>query len=127
MTENVRNKPQIQTSILIRHSPFAGVSGKEALDLALVCAAFEQKVNLIFADAGLLFLNKSLDPEACGAKNFAQLVTGLEFYDIENLLAERESLVEQGLSEAELLDATTLISRRELNQLSRSSQHLVSL
>ena len=49
---------QTTISVIIHSPPFASIAGKEGVDLALVCAAFEQKVNLIFVGSGVLHLSK---------------------------------------------------------------------
>lgn len=76
-------------------SPVEG--GSEAFDLALTAAAFDHEVHLILAEDGVFWLRAGL-PE---------LVTEA----VEQIVYERESLIERGLSAADQ------IGRDELAEL----------
>jgi len=80
------------TLIHLTSSPYSSIACKEGLDLALVLATFEQKVDLCLSDAALSLITKHQQPEPEQGKNLHKLLDGLEFYDIENVFIESSSL-----------------------------------
>ncbi len=115
----------IKTNIVINRSFLAGADFKEAIDLSLVCAAFDQQVNLLFVDAGINNLIKGQIASMLNDKNHVDIIKGLEFYDIENIYLEKESLDKTCLKINDLLPSIKLITRNEINQLNRKANHLV--
>ena len=75
-------------NIVIHQTALTNASFKESIDLALVCAAFDQKVNLIFVDNGVYNLMTKQNYQSIGDKNHLDILKGLEFYDIENIYVE---------------------------------------
>jgi len=119
-------KTNTTISIVISQGPFARISGKEGVDLALVCAAFEQKVNLIFVDEGVFHLVKTQDADAIDDKTHDKQLQALAFYEIEHLYAESQSLRRYSMGHDDLLDAVELRSRDEIRQLCRQSKQTVT-
>lgn len=72
-------------AIIFNTSPFQNDSGKEALELALTLATYEQPVSLFFKEAGVLQLLKDLSGEQINKKNFTDAFKALELYDIHNV------------------------------------------
>jgi len=116
----------IITNIIVSKPPVNGIAFKEAIDLGLVCAAFEHKVNLIFIDSGLYCLLKNQHADLTGDKNHVDILKGLEFYDIDTIYFEKESLDELAISAADLIDNVEVLSTKELNQLNHAANHLVN-
>ena len=116
----------ITTTIVVSAPPFASIDGKEGVDLALVCAAFDHNVNLLFVDAGVLHLLATQDEAFYDDKMHDKQLKALEFYDVERVFAEAESLLEFNLDKDDLIEATEIIGREEINRLSLVSQHLVN-
>ncbi|MBJ7536661.1 DsrE family protein [Marinomonas transparens] len=81
------------TLIHLNSSPYANLSCKEGLDLALVLATFEQPVDLCLSGSALALLNNNQLPTAEHGKNLHKLLDGLEFYDIENIYIKSPSSV----------------------------------
>lgn len=115
----------ILTNIMINRSSLAGADFKEAIDLGLVCAAFDQQVNLIFVDAGINNLISGQSASKLNDKNHVDIIKGLEFYDIENVYLEKESLDKTCLKMDNLMPSVKLITGSEINQLNRKANHLV--
>lgn len=115
------------TNIVINQSSLSGASFKESLDLALVCAAFEHRIKLIFVDRGVLNLVIGQNAQLVKDKPHTDLLKGLTFYDIDELIVEEESLATYQLSTEELIDDVTVLSRDAILPLHSSAQHLVCL
>jgi len=117
----------IKTNIIISHSSFSSSDFKEAIDLGLVCAAFDQQVNLIFVDSGITNLIKNQSAEKVDDKNQVDILKGLEFYDIDNIIIEQESLNMTSIEVSHFIDVVKIISRAEINQLNQNANHLVNI
>ena len=115
----------ITTNILISRSSLDGADFKEAIDLGLVCAAFDQQVNLIFVDAGINNLLKGQSASNLKDKNHVDIIKGLEFYDIDNIIVEKESLQRTCLEVEYLLSSVQLKSTAEINELNLNADNLV--
>lgn len=113
------------TNIMINRSSLAGADFKEAIDLGLVCAAFDQQVNLIFVDAGITNVIKGQMASILNDKNHVDIIKGLEFYDIENVYLEKESLDATSLIMDHLIPSVKLITSTEINELNQKANHLV--
>lgn len=115
----------LSINIIISSPPFGLIDGKEGVDLALVCAAFEQDVNLIFVDEGIFHLIKNQNGDYFADKLHDKQLNALAFYDIESLYAEKESLQRFDLAPTSLLTNTILIDRLKINQFISTAQKTV--
>ena len=115
----------LATNIIISAPPFSQIDGKEGLDLALVCAAFEQTVNLIFVDAGVLHLLEGQDETGFADKFHDQQLQALEFYEIDTIYAERESVEHYSLFQSKLLDNVNIVPRDDIRLKCSSAKHTV--
>lgn len=102
---------------IMRRPPQAGCRVRETLDMILTTAAFEQPVSLLFMDDGVFQLKRGQRPAAAGLQPVAPLFEALALYDVRAVLAERESLAERGLSEADLLIQVEPVARTEVGAL----------
>jgi len=116
----------VTTNIMIRSTSLNGADFKEAIDLGLVCAAFDQQVNLIFVDAGINNLIANQSASILKDKNQIDILKGLEFYDIDNIFLEKESLENSRLTMDNLLPTIQLVSTKELNNLNLNADNLVT-
>ena len=85
-----------------RRAPYGTIYAWEALEVVLVGAAFEQDVSLAFIDDGVFQLCKGQDTKAVGMKNFSPTYAALGDYEVTKIYVEKESLVERGLTMADL-------------------------
>ncbi|MCF1428949.1 MAG: sulfurtransferase complex subunit TusC [Shewanella sp.] len=88
--------------IVFRRPPHGTPHGREALDLAMLSASFEQRVTLIFVDEGVLNLVAEQSPELIGTRNYIATFKALPFYDIDDVLVCAQSLQEFGLKRSVL-------------------------
>ncbi len=84
-------------AIINSKAPYSQTSGKDALDISLVFASFEQKVSLFFQGDGVFQLIKGQDGSVIGQKDYLKTFAAFEFYDIENIYICQKSLIERGL------------------------------
>lgn len=89
-----------------RKAPHGSIYALESLEVVLIGAAFEQDVSLAFLDDGVFQLVKKQVTTGIGVKNFSPTYRALGDYDVRKLFVERESLVERGLTEADLMEIT---------------------
>lgn len=86
-----------------RRGPYGSVYAQEALEVALIGAAFEQEISLALIDDGVFLLRKGQDTRNLGMKQFSAAYRALGDFDIHRVYVERESLAERGMSEADLV------------------------
>ncbi|MCG9966295.1 sulfurtransferase complex subunit TusC [Shewanella cutis] len=96
--------------ILFRSAPHGTTKGREALDLALLSASFEQEVSVVFIDEGVLHLLKDQQPELIGGKDYLATLKALPLYDIEAVFACKQSLGDYGLSHGLLSIPVTILN-----------------
>ncbi len=116
----------IQTNIVISQAAFSGASFKEAIDLALVTAAFDQKITLIFVDEGIFNLIANQNATPIADITHTDILNGLEYYDIDEIWVEKESLQQAGVSPEQLIASVSLVSRQDILSANRSAHHLVN-
>lgn len=122
----LHDENQLTTSIIVHSAPFSTIAGKEGVDLALVCAAFEQKVNLIFVGSGVLHLSRNQNADAIDDKLHDKQLGALEFYDIEQVYCETSSLAAFGLDENEIIDNCKVIDKKTISEMLNNSCNTVT-
>tara|TARA_B110000967_G_scaffold160291_1_gene166134 strand:- start:100 stop:450 length:351 start_codon:yes stop_codon:yes gene_type:complete len=111
--------------VTLTHAPYGSRRAKDSLEVALVLAAFEQQPAVLFVDEGVLqLLPTSQTPSS--HKHIGKIISALEMYDINEIWVEQESLDLFGISEDELSQSVTVITRSNIAQLcAQYDQHLV--
>jgi len=89
---------------LNRKAPYGTVYALESLEVVLIAAAFDQDVSLAFVDDGVYQILKDKNTSGINMKDFSPTYNALGDYDITKLYVEKESLLERGLSEDDLMD-----------------------
>lgn len=107
---------------VMRHAPHLGSRLQETLDQMLTSAAFDQQVEVLFIDDGVLQIKQGQNP---GGKDTASIFNVLSVYGITRLMAESESLRERGLNESDLQLPVETIARRQIAGLLASYAVLV--
>lgn len=108
-------------------SPFLHLNGREALDMALIFAAIDQNVALLFRDAAVLCLKTTQHPEQAHLKNYFKTLKTLELYDVDQLYVCELSLKEFGLNPDELLLDVEILDSDSLHRLFKQYEHIVTL
>ncbi|MCL6414874.1 sulfurtransferase complex subunit TusC [Aestuariirhabdus sp. Z084] len=96
--------------------PYGTLNAKEALDTALIGAAFELEVSLVFDGDGIYQLLDQQAPDALGQKTFSATLKALELYGVEQLLVCDETLSSRGIKPSQLCVEADIVSRHELSQ-----------
>ena len=111
--------------ITLSHAPYGSQDAKEALDVALVLAAFEQQPALLFIDEGILQLLPNSQARSSHS-HIGKIISALEMYEINELWVEQESLDYFGIMVDELSQPVKVINRAQVSQLcAQYHQHLV--
>lgn len=88
--------------LICRHTPYGQPLAREALDVALTAATFDQTVALLFMGDGVLQLIQSQDPAAIGQRALDKQLGALPLYDVETIYVEAEALSARGLQPTDL-------------------------
>ncbi|MBB1488154.1 sulfurtransferase complex subunit TusC [Oceanospirillum sediminis] len=85
--------------LIIFRKPPAGTSwAREAMDLALVGAAFGQQVSLLFMGDGVFQLTQNQQPDVIGQKGTQAMMQALPMYDIDQVFVHQDSMDTRGMS-----------------------------
>ncbi|MEC7664106.1 MAG: DsrE family protein [Pseudomonadota bacterium] len=93
---------------IISKPPYANKRNAELFDAALVAAAFDCEVSLLFRDEGVWSLLPEQQTHTIGQRSIAKMLLGLSDYDIDKLYVCRESLQRRGLQDTFELPASPI-------------------
>lgn len=102
--------------IINTRSPYSSTATKDALDVALVCASYDQNTSLLFLGDGIYQLIKGQSPEDLPQKNPESMLQALEMYDIKHFFACEEDLKERGLQASDLTLPVALLQRNTIGE-----------
>lgn len=97
MSKSVKNIAIVNTK-----SSFNDANAREALDLALIYAAFDQQVTVMFIGDGVYQLLKDQQAKQLDTKDFLATMKTFELYDIEQVIACSDSLSERGIENSDI-------------------------
>lgn len=100
--------------IICRSAPYSSSSARDALDMALAGAVFEQPVSLLLLDDAVLQLLPGQRSSAIQAKNPNAMLGALPMYDIEHIYTSLGSLALHGLHANSLEPTPTVLDAEEL-------------
>jgi len=118
--------PARSIAFLNRRAPHGSIHAREALEVVLMGAAFDQRVRLVFVDDGVFQLAAGQDTRALGVKDFARAFRALELYEPERVVAERASLEARGLTAADLLVEVEVLDSEAVAALLEDSDVVLS-
>ncbi|MFT6735001.1 MAG: tRNA 2-thiouridine synthesizing protein C [Polaribacter sp.] len=114
-------------NVVISQTALTSASFKESIDLALVCAAFDQTVNIIFIDNGVYNIVQNQSYQELNDKNHLDILKGLEFYDIDNIYAEIESLDRRNITSENIINLCQTLTSVEIKKLYFQANHVVNI
>ena len=88
--------------LICRRAPYGQSLAREALDVALTAATFDQQVAMLFLGDGVLQLLKAQQPAVIAQKALDKQLAALPLYDIETVYVEAEALQQRGLALSDL-------------------------
>lgn len=103
--------------IVCRRPPYGSALAREALDVALATAAFDQTVAMLFLGDGVLQLVQSQDAAAIGQKAHDKQLGALPLYDVDALYVDARGLRERGLDGVELAVSAQPVDDAEIAAL----------
>ncbi|MCL1076865.1 sulfurtransferase complex subunit TusC [Parashewanella spongiae] len=114
-----------QLTIIFRHGPTAHSKGREALDLAMLSASFDQHVKLIFIDEGVFNTLKDQQIEQTGAKDYISTFKALSLYDIDDVYICKTSMDGFGLLSSDILIDYTSAEPSVISEMIRGSDKVL--
>lgn len=109
-----------------RRAPHGTIYAQENLELALITAAFDQKVSLVFLDDGVFQLKKNQHTAALAMKNFSKTYRALEDYEIDKIYVEKESLLSRGLTAQDLIIPIEVLAAEQLSGVMAQQDVIIS-
>lgn len=106
-----------QFLIVCRHPPYGSSLARDALDVAMATAAFDQKVAMLFLGDGVLQLLNAQDGAAIGQKSHDKQLGALPLYDVDALYVDAQSLHMHGVNSADLVLPAQLLTDAEIANL----------
>lgn len=103
--------------VILRHAPHGSSWLKEGLDVALVAAAFDRRVTLLFMGEGITALLEGQQAGPLGQKGTAPTLAMLEMYDIDSLLVEAKGMDALGLTGERLMLPVKHVDDAEIAEL----------
>lgn len=114
-------------AIINRQSTFNHPTPRESLDLALIFAAFDQQVSVIFVDDGVYQLLDNQQPELLENKDFLATMKVFELYDIERVVVSRDDMACRGVADSALSMDVAPLSNQQIAQLLTTFDHVVTM
>jgi tRNA 2-thiouridine synthesizing protein C len=112
---------------LLRHSPYGSSMAREALDMALACAAFDQEVQLVFINDGVYQLLQHQQGQLKQKKNIAKTLDALSLYDINAIYADENSITCRHINKNNVFPAASIINQEHINRLITEADIVISL
>lgn len=112
--------------ILCRNAPYGTGTSREAIDVALAGAVFNQNISILFLDDGVYQLLNDQQADVIEQKNQTKLLDSLEMYDIEQLYVERDSLENRGLNTEHIHRAARVLEATNISAFISSHQVVLS-
>lgn len=103
--------------IICRRPPYGESYAREALDVALAAAAFDQSIALLFLGDGIAQLLTAHDSAAIGEKSFEKQLSALPLYDINSIYVDAAALQQRGFSTTDLSLPAQAVSDAEISAL----------
>lgn len=105
MVDPASETGMIKKSFLIvcRRAPYGESFAREALDVAMAAAAFDQAVAMLFLGDGVLQLIAAQHSEVIGQKAHDKQLSALPLYDVDTLYVDAEALQARQLQPSDLV------------------------
>ena len=107
--------------LVFRKAPYGNSLAREALDIALAMAAFDQKLTVVFIGDGVWQLLKNQNSELLLTKNHGKVCSALALYDINDIHVEAESMQQKNLCASDLIVDVSISNKSSLTTLMEQS------
>lgn len=113
--------------LISRHAPYGASTAREAIDIALAAAVYDQDIGVLFMDDGIFQLLRNQNSQYINQKNIASILPALDLYGIENIYVHQESLTARTISTNELIfDDIHLLNNKDVGELLNQQDQLLS-
>ncbi len=112
---------------LLRQAPYHSSLAREALDMVLATAAFDQQVSLLFINDGVFQLQNQQQAERLQQKNIGKTLQALSLYDVNAIFYCEASLTTRGLKATSLFSAAKALNHQQSLALIASADKVISL
>jgi len=108
---------ELKLLLVLRRPPYEGVQTLEALDAALVAAAFELKVSVLLIEDAVFGLLSDQHGDAIGRRTVGKLLQALPDYEINTVYACAESMSMRGMTTTESVIPASVLTTAEQAEL----------
>ena len=117
--EGHEEEQEIQKKFLfvMKKAPHGSIYPYEGLEVILIVAAYDQILNTLFIDDGVLALKKGQETAGIGVKEFSKTYRVLEDYGVENLWVDKDSLEARGLTADDLITDVTVVDTDKIKSI----------
>lgn len=115
----------LRAAFVTRQVPHGTSFARETQDAILATSALTEELSIFFIGDGVYQLLNKQQPQAIACRDFAPTFGLFELYDIENIYVCADSLLERGISDAELIIDVERLSQPDINK--RIRQHAIIL
>lgn len=113
--------------VFVFRAPLHGnIKAQEFLDMLMMAAAFDQKVNVIFIEDGAYALLKNQLSEAIDNKSVSAVMQALAVYEVKDIYIDAYSMEQRAISADQLLLPAELLSREKISQKISTADHVFS-
>lgn len=113
--------------LVSRHAPYGSSLAREAIDVALAAAIYDQDLSMLFMDDGIFQLLKNQNAQEIQQKDISSILSALTFYDIENIYLHKESLEQRQIALDELIiEELCELNNAEVASLLSQQDHILS-
>ncbi len=112
--------------VILRSAPYGTSKARDAIDLILTSAAYDQDIHVLFSHDGVFQIVENQAPQALELKRISSLISAFEMYDIENVFCDSTSLTERNISVNQLINGIRPIDQTEIATLINNADTVLS-
>lgn len=127
MTETAPDNNRRTLTFISRRPPYGEEYPRACLDMVMAAAVFDQTVNYVFMDDGVYQLLAGQEPQQIRARDLSAHFGALSVYGVENVFADRQSLLERGLENARFVMPVDVVDNACLQRLISGSDQVFLL
>ena len=118
--------PNKRIVLCCRKAPYGNALAREALELALAAAVFEQDIAILFIGDGVWQLHRQQNSETIASKNQQKLLAALGMYGLEEIYVELDALNHRNIKTDELSIAAKIIDPKAAAELCDSADIILN-
>lgn len=113
--------------VICQSAPFDCTAIREGLDMALIFAAIEQNISILFQGPAVNALLSEQNPTHAGLKNYFKTLGTLDLYDVENVYVCESSLSDYEIAHEQLSIACHIVDSTQIQQLLKHQGMVITL